>query len=113
MTVNDINTLCFLGFIILLLLAFTVAVIWGIIDEIKKHKEKEVRYKEYEKEMAELSEIAKKYQNVTDNDEWWEPCPQCKLFDGYDICCAKDNFGSVTDITKAYCEKHKLFTKKD
>ena len=38
MTVSDINTLCFLGFIILLLLAFTITVIWGIIHEIKEHK---------------------------------------------------------------------------
>ena len=60
----------------------------------------------------ELKELAEKYKAIKDNDEWWKPCPICEFFDGYDMCLLKKNFGSVSDISKARCEKNNLFKEK-
>ena len=36
-------------------------------------------------------------------------CKDCVFFDGYDVCCHEENFGSVTSARKSYCNKNKLF----
>lgn len=43
--------------------------------------------------------------DVYQSDEY---CDDCEFFDGYDLCCYADNFGSITTERKAYCKKNKL-----
>lgn len=60
-------------------------------------------------------ELPEKTQIVENGDEcdFWEKCDKCKLFDGYDLCIAKGNFGAVTDISKENCEKNNLYLPKE
>lgn len=39
-------------------------------------------------------------------------CTSCELFDGHDMCCHHDNFGSITQKTLDNCKKHNLFKEK-
>ena len=39
-------------------------------------------------------------------------CTDCELFDGYDMCCHHENFGSITQKTLDNCKKHNLFKEK-
>ena len=39
-------------------------------------------------------------------------CPNCELFDGHDMCCHHENFGSITQQSLDKCKKHNLFKEK-
>ena len=39
-------------------------------------------------------------------------CTNCELFDGHDMCCHHENFGSITQKTLDNCKKHNLFKEK-
>ena len=39
-------------------------------------------------------------------------CTSCELFDGHDMCCHHENFGSITQKTLDNCKKHNLFKEK-
>ena len=39
-------------------------------------------------------------------------CIGCEFFDGYDICCHHENFGSITQKSLDNCKKHNLFKEK-
>lgn len=39
-------------------------------------------------------------------------CMICELFDGHDMCCHHENFGSITQKTLDNCKKHNLFKEK-
>ena len=39
-------------------------------------------------------------------------CTDCELFDGQDMCCHCDNFGSITQQSLDTCKKHNLFKEK-
>ena len=41
----------------------------------------------------------------------WLFCSNCKLFDGYDICLCKKNFGTVTGHSVNKCIEEKYFIK--
>lgn len=47
--------------------------------------------------------------NKKEEDSYWRKCNKCKYFDGYDICMAKGNFGTVTDEVKQRCEEKHIF----
>lgn len=76
------------------------------IDKIAKNVEK------YNDNVEDLKDLIEKYKNIKDDDEWWKPCQECHFFEGYDICTRNGNFGVVTDVSKARCEKYNLFQKK-
>lgn len=39
-------------------------------------------------------------------------CTGCEFFDGHDMCCHCDNFGSITQQSLDTCKKHNLFKEK-
>ena len=39
-------------------------------------------------------------------------CTDCELFDGHDMCCHHENFGSITQQSLDKCKKHNLFKEK-
>lgn len=39
-------------------------------------------------------------------------CVGCELFDGYDMCCHHENFGSITQQSLDKCKKHNLLREK-
>ena len=39
-------------------------------------------------------------------------CTSCEFFDGHDMCCHHENFGSITQKTLDNCKKHNLFKEK-
>ena len=39
-------------------------------------------------------------------------CMTCEFFDGYDMCCHKENFGSITQKTLDNCKNQNLFKEK-
>lgn len=39
-------------------------------------------------------------------------CVGCEFFDGYDMCCHHENFGSITEQSLDNCKKHNLSRKK-
>lgn len=39
-------------------------------------------------------------------------CIGCEFFDGYDICCHHENFGSITQQSLDNCKKHNLLREK-
>ena len=39
-------------------------------------------------------------------------CIGCEFFDGYDICCHHENFGSITQQSLDNCKKHNLLKEK-
>jgi hypothetical protein len=39
-------------------------------------------------------------------------CTGCEFFDGYDMCCHHQNFGSITQQSLDRCKKHNLFIEK-
>lgn len=39
-------------------------------------------------------------------------CTNCELFDGHDMCCHHENFGSITQQSLDKCKKHNLFKEK-
>lgn len=39
-------------------------------------------------------------------------CMSCELFDGHDMCCHHENFGSITQQSLDNCKKHNLFKEK-
>lgn len=39
-------------------------------------------------------------------------CTDCELFDGHDMCCHHENFGSITQQSLDNCKKHNLFKEK-
>lgn len=45
-------------------------------------------------------------------DDFWEQCSHCEFFEGYDMCLKKENFGSVTNESKAKCKRENLFKEK-
>lgn len=63
---------------------------------------------------TDIEEYEQNEQPIMENeDDWWEPCPRCKNFEGYDMCLVKSNFGSVTDETKRRCKENNLFEPKE
>ena len=41
-----------------------------------------------------------------------EYCNTCQLFDGYDLCVHKNNFGAITDKTIENCKENKYYKEK-
>ena len=39
-------------------------------------------------------------------------CTNCELFDGHDMCCHHENFGSITQQSLDKCKKHNSFKEK-
>lgn len=39
-------------------------------------------------------------------------CTGCEFFDGYDMCCHHENFGSITQQSLDNCKKHNLLREK-
>ena len=39
-------------------------------------------------------------------------CTSCEFFDGYDMCCHHENFGSITQQSLDNCKKHNLLKEK-
>ena len=39
-------------------------------------------------------------------------CTSCEFFDGHDMCCHHENFGSITQQSLDKCKKHNLFKEK-
>lgn len=39
-------------------------------------------------------------------------CTSCEFFDGHDMCCHHENFGSITQQSLDNCKKHNLFKEK-
>lgn len=39
-------------------------------------------------------------------------CTCCEFFDGHDMCCHHENFGSITQQSLDKCKKHNLFKEK-
>lgn len=39
-------------------------------------------------------------------------CTGCEFFDGYDMCCHHENFGSITQQSLDNCKKHNLSKEK-
>ena len=39
-------------------------------------------------------------------------CIGCEFFDGYDMCCHHENFGSITQQSLDNCKKHNLLREK-
>ena len=39
-------------------------------------------------------------------------CTSCELFDGHDMCCHHENFGSITQQSLDKCKKHNLLREK-
>lgn len=39
-------------------------------------------------------------------------CIGCEFFDGYDMCCHRENFGSITQQSLDNCKKHNLLKEK-
>ena len=39
-------------------------------------------------------------------------CTSCEFFDGHDMCCHHENFGSITQQSLDYCKKHNLLREK-
>ena len=39
-------------------------------------------------------------------------CTGCEFFDGYDMCCHHENFGSITQQSLDNCKKHNLLKEK-
>jgi hypothetical protein len=76
-----------------------------IITQAEK-PEKEKRKQKFK----EFEENYYKEHNVNESDVYlFDSCKDCVFFDGYDICCHEENFGSVTSARKTYCNKNKLF----
>lgn len=40
-------------------------------------------------------------------------CCNCYFYDGFDICCHRKNFGTITDEIINKCKTDKLFRKND
>ena len=71
-------------------------------EKPEKEKRKQ-KFKEFEENYY-------KEHNVNESDVYlFDSCKDCVFFDGYDICCHEENFGSVTSARKTYCNKNKLF----
>jgi hypothetical protein len=76
-----------------------------IITQAEK-PEKEKRKQKFK----EFEENYYKEHNENESDVYlFDSCKDCVFFDGYDICCHEENFGSVTSARKTYCNKNKLF----
>lgn len=100
--------------LLLLIICFLLILLIGYKIEHKKSIkviETNNELNNYEN-LDELKDLIEKYKNIKNDDEWWKPCQDCQFFEGYDICTRKGNFGAVTDISKAKCEKYNLFQKK-
>jgi hypothetical protein len=71
-------------------------------EKSEKEKRKQ-KFKEFEENYY-------KEHNVNESDVYlFDSCKDCVFFDGYDVCCHEENFGSVTSARKTYCNKNKLF----
>lgn len=72
------------------------------IEKPEKEKRKQ-KFKEFEENYY-------KEHNENESDVYlFDSCTDCVFFDGYDVCCHEENFGSVTSARKTYCNKNKLF----
>ena len=71
-------------------------------EKPEKEKRKQ-KFKEFEENYY-------KEHNENESDVYlFDSCKDCVFFDGYDVCCHEENFGSVTSARKTYCNKNKLF----
>lgn len=96
--------------LVILAVCLLISFVWAVeYNERKKAKKAAQEALELKIEMEGLKDVAAKYEKIQDTNEWWEPCPRCIFFDGYDMCLRRGIFGSVTNDTKAYCETHNLF----
>jgi hypothetical protein len=70
-------------------------------EKPEKEKRKQ-KFKEFEENYY-------KEHNESESDvHLFDSCKDCVFFDGYDVCCHEENFGSVTSARKTYCNKNKL-----
>lgn len=91
---------------ILLLILLCMMVIGHYIIAQAEKPEKEKRKQKFK----EFEENYYKEHNENESDVYlFDSCKDCVFFDGYDICCHEENFGSVTSARKTYCNKNKLF----
>ena len=58
-----------------------------------------------------VNDIIDKHTETTEKSNFHEFywCDDCYFYDGYDMCCHKKNFGTVTNETTFLCKKLKLY----
>lgn len=100
--------------ILLLLLILVYLILLFYIYKTNQQKSFSIdkNVEKYNDNTDEFKDLIEKYKSIKNNDEWWEPCTHCAFFDGYDMCLVHNNFGAVTDVSKARCESEKLFKEK-
>ena len=97
-----------------LLILIVICIILISLHYISSHRDRKIHVDstKYDNNDEDLKDLIEKYKNIKDDNEWWKPCQECQYFEGYDICTRNGNFGAITDVSKARCEKHNLFVKK-
>ena len=91
---------------ILLIILLCMMVIGHYIIAQAEKPEKEKRKQKFK----EFEDNYYKEHNENESDVYlFDSCKDCVFFDGYDVCCHEENFGSVTSARKTYCNKNKLF----
>ena len=79
---------------------------------LREEQRKDREYAEYKRLKDLYSEREEKEKKEEEEKQWWEPCPSCKWFDGYDLCARSENFGAIGEESKIKCKKEQLYTPK-